>query len=141
MDKPYAHLRKRVVEHSVFKAPHECKTIELLELTRSGIVDNQVVFYNSARIVTDQAFLYSRERQMISSVIARFEPNHSAIQQTIDEIDGRDGVETGELANGTALPITIEAADSNELVETTRWIGSRGGVTFVDVVFVHLETE
>ena len=77
---------------------------------------------------------------MISSVIAKFEVG-SELETTIHEIANHPHLDVGDVIEQRLLPITIDAPGRLETESTTRWLQSREGVEFVDVVFVHFEDE
>ena len=78
---------------------------------------------------------------VISSVIATFDCDLETLVRTRHQIDRHAALEPGEPVDGRKLPIVMEAADHRELEETTRWLNSLDGIAFVDVVFVHLESD
>lgn len=78
---------------------------------------------------------------MISSVIARLAQVEATPGTTVREIANHPQLDVGELIEKHLLPITIDAPTRQEMESTTRWLQSREGVEFVDVVFVHFEDE
>lgn len=78
---------------------------------------------------------------MISSVIAKLTQVETTQATTRLEIAEHPHLEVGELIENRLLPITIDAPNRQEMESTTRWLQSRVGVEFVDVVFVHFEDE
>lgn len=76
---------------------------------------------------------------MIVSVIARFECDNDTQQRALAEIESHPAMETGQLVDNRLLPITIDSDSNESIEELTRWITTVGGVSFVDVVFVHGE--
>jgi len=78
---------------------------------------------------------------MISSVIAKLNPEDPAKQQALDQIASHPALEVGELVDGRSLPITIESQGNDETEEITRWLMALESVEFVDVVYVHFEDD
>ncbi len=79
---------------------------------------------------------------MIASVVATLEGPPNATARLLSSLRALPGVETGPFDETTRrLPITIESPTPMALEETTRHLRECRGVAFVDVVFVHFETE
>ena len=76
---------------------------------------------------------------MISSVIAKLAQGKTDLETTVNEIAAHPHLDVGELIDNRMLPVTIDAAGNQETEAMTRWLQSREGVEFVDVVFVHFE--
>ena len=76
---------------------------------------------------------------MISGVIAVLDCDQKSCQKVVERIESHSAMETGCLIDGRRLPVTIESANGQEAESLTRWISSIDGVSFVNVVCVHLE--
>lgn len=79
---------------------------------------------------------------MIASVVVTFENHADTIQQAIDEISRIPCLSLGHAeAVSYRLPVLIDSPDPDALEEITRRLQQCRGVAFVDVVFVHFESE
>ena len=79
---------------------------------------------------------------MIASLVVTFAEEVDSGSDIIKKISTFPGVEFGESHhNWRRVPITIDSPDPNTLEETTQRLQQVPGVVFVDVVFVHFESE
>ncbi len=79
---------------------------------------------------------------MIASVVATLTDDARQLQATLAELSARPEFELGEFAtNARRIPLTIDAPPRSKIEDLTKWIGSRAGVAFVDVVFVHFDEQ
>ncbi len=80
----------------------------------------------------------SLHAMMASVVIHLAVDPHPSV--TIRQIQSQSGVDVGEFQTATRrLPAVIEAVDSLQVEEVTRWLQSLAGVAFVDVVYVQFD--
>ncbi len=78
---------------------------------------------------------------MMASVVIHLVPDSDA-SAIIEQIQAGPGVEVGDFQPAThRLPAVIEARDSGQVEERTRWLQSLDEVAFVDVVFVHFDVD
>lgn len=79
---------------------------------------------------------------MIASVVATLTDDAEQLQATLAALSSRSEFELGEFAgHARRIPLTIDAQQRSNIEELTKWIESRAGVAFVDVVFVHFEEQ
>ncbi len=77
---------------------------------------------------------------MIASVMATLDGSKLELESLVSLLSRRSEIEVGELQNNR-LPMTFESPEATGLEQLTDWIADLPGVSQIDVIFVHLESE